>query len=272
MSTGGWLAWVACRVVGVDGAGSFPYEQVVAALRAEIVSGEREPGSALPSGYELAERFHTSRPAVRRAIVQLKAEGLVITGQGRASRVRPTPHVRLRVFGSSYRTHRNAGLTGFNAQVAEQGQHPEQRLTEVASVSASEEIAARLDLDEGAEVITRRRVFLIDGHPVALVDSFYPAAWAAGTAIAVPRRIPGGVHAVIEDPDGPIRRRIARSVDELVARMPTPEEIAQLVLTSGVPVVHILRTIYDTDDRPVEVQETIAAADRHEFRYEIDMT
>jgi DNA-binding GntR family transcriptional regulator len=32
-----------------------------------------------------------------------------------------------------------------------------------------------------------------------------------------------------------------------------------------------LRTVLDSDDRPVEVQATIAAADRHEFRYEVAM-
>jgi GntR family transcriptional regulator len=76
---------------------------------------------------------------------------------------------------------------------------------------------------------------------------------------------------VIEDPDGPIRRRIARSVDDLVARMPTHEEAVQLQLPPGVPVVRVLRTVYDSDGRPVEVQDSVVAADRHEFRYEEQM-
>jgi GntR family transcriptional regulator len=37
-------------------------------------------------------------------------------------------------------------------------------------------------------------------------------------------------------------------------------------------VVRILRTVYDTEDRPLEVQDTLAAADRHAFRYEVAMT
>jgi GntR family transcriptional regulator len=36
-------------------------------------------------------------------------------------------------------------------------------------------------------------------------------------------------------------------------------------------VTRVLRTVLDSDDRPVEVQETIGAADRHEFRYEVAM-
>jgi GntR family transcriptional regulator len=53
--------------------------------------------------------------------------------------------------------------------------------------------------------------------------------------------------------------------------MPTRDEITQLSLQPGVPVVQILRTVYDSGDRPVEVQDSVVAADRHEFRYEEQM-
>jgi GntR family transcriptional regulator len=87
----------------------------------------------------------------------------------------------------------------------------------------------------------------------------------------LPENIAGGVHAFIEDPEGPIRREIARSVDDLVARMPTKEEVDGLGLPPGMPVVQVVRTIYDTGDNPVEVQVSVAAADRHTFRYEVSM-
>jgi len=39
----------------------------------------------------------------------------------------------------------------------------------------------------------------------------------------------------------------------------------------GVPAVRILRTVYDADGQAVEVQDTVAAADKHQFRYEVTM-
>jgi GntR family transcriptional regulator len=129
----------------------------------------------------------------------------------------------------------------------------------------------RLNVDEGSPVVVRRRVFLLEGQPAALCDSYYPAGWASGTAIEQPRRLRGGVYALIEDPDGPIRRQIARSVDDLVARMPTHDEAVELRLPPGVPVVRVLRTVFDSDDLPVEMQDSVVAADRHEFRYEEQM-
>jgi GntR family transcriptional regulator len=113
-----------------------------------------------------------------------------------------------------------------------------------------------------------RRCLLLEGRPIALVDSYYPAEWASGTAIEEPNRVRGGVYALIEDPDGPIRRQIARSVDDLVARMPTPDEAVELALPPGVPVVQVIRTVFDSGDLPVEVQGSVMAADRHDFRYE----
>lgn len=249
----------------------FPYHRIVDDLRSAIVAGRLAPGDRLSSEWELAEQYQTSRPTVRRAVAVLKAEGLVITEQGRGAFVRPKPEVRLVVTGANYRRHRSEGLPGFNAQVIEQAQRPEQRLLEVAAIDAPAEVAARLDVDEQALVIVRRRLFLVEDQPVALCDSYYPAAMAQGTAIAEPRRIRGGALAVIEDPQGPIRRTAARSVDELTSRMPTRREIDQLLLSPGVPVVRVLRTIYDTEGAPLEVQDSVAAADCHEFRYEVEM-
>ncbi len=220
----------------------------------------------------MAQQYQTSRPTVRRAVALLKAEGLVVSEQGRGAFVRPKPPVRLLVTGANYRRQRDAGLPGFNAQVAEQGQRAEQRLLDVATrAAAAPGVAMRLDLDENAAVVVRRRLFLVEGLPVATCDSYYPAAFAAGTALAQRRRIRGGALAVIEDLSGPIRRRAARSVDELTARMPTQLELDQLGLSIGIPVVQVLRTIYDTEGTPLELQDSVAAADRHEFRYEVDL-
>jgi hypothetical protein len=42
----------------------------------------------------------------------------------------------------------------------------------------------------------------------------------------------------------------------------------ELALPPGVPVVQVIRTVFDSADLPVEVQDSVMAADRHEFRYE----
>ena len=84
-------------------------------------------------------------------------------------------------------------------------------------------------------------------------------------------RSDAAVHALIEDEDGPIRRTIAPSEDDIVTWMPTLDEARKLALSPGMPVICSLRTVYDAGNRPLEVQDTVAVADKHQFRYEVDM-
>lgn len=56
-------------------------ERIVKELRSQILSGERGPGSKLPTYDELMEQFEVTRPTVARALAALRAQGLV-TVQG----------------------------------------------------------------------------------------------------------------------------------------------------------------------------------------------
>jgi GntR family transcriptional regulator len=172
---------------------------------------------------------------------------------------------------TNYRRHRSAGLPGFNAQVEEQGLRPAQRLLEVAEVPAPEDIATQLAVESGSTVIVRRRLFLVEDEPVALCDSYFPADLVRDTEIAGTQLIRGGAARVIEDPEGPIASALTRSVDVLAARMPTPAEVSLLGLDGGQPVVRVLRTLFTSADVPIEVQHTVAAAERHAFRYEVQL-
>lgn len=57
-------------------------EKVIASLRQEIESGQREPGSKLPTEPVLTEQFGVSRTVIREAIAALKADGLLEPRQG----------------------------------------------------------------------------------------------------------------------------------------------------------------------------------------------
>ena len=60
------------------------FEQIVA----EVLSGEMQPGQALPSERRLAEVLGVSRPALREALKRVSAAGLVEVRQGDATTVR----------------------------------------------------------------------------------------------------------------------------------------------------------------------------------------
>jgi GntR family transcriptional repressor for pyruvate dehydrogenase complex len=63
-----------------------------------IIDGEYQAGDRLPSEHTLAERFETSRPTVREALAQLRADGIIATRQGSGTTVRRRPDPDLRRF------------------------------------------------------------------------------------------------------------------------------------------------------------------------------
>ncbi|MBY4898788.1 FadR/GntR family transcriptional regulator [Cupriavidus sp. AU9028] len=65
--------------------------RVAAAMRAEISAGRLAAGGRLPAEAALATSFSVSRPVVREAIAQLKADGVLVTRKGSGTYVSATP-------------------------------------------------------------------------------------------------------------------------------------------------------------------------------------
>lgn len=254
-----------------------PFRRIANELRAEILRGDLAPGDRIPTQEQLEQRFGASRATVRKGVALLAAEGLVTTSQGKASIVRERPHISLRQTGSIYRARRATGEANFNAEARAQGQDVHQELREVVEAPAPDVVAERFRVAPGAPMVVRRLLMVADssgsgpGTPLQLCDGYYDATVARGTRLAEPRRIKGGANAVIEDPDGPIARRITQFIEDLTIRMPYPHESEQLAIPVGVPVARVIRTAYDSAGDVLEVLDSIIPCDRHAFRYVIDV-
>lgn len=68
-----------------------PYQQIADGLRAQIESGKLAPGDQLPSIGALTSEYDVSIGTARSALAVLKADGLIVTRQGRGSHVRTRP-------------------------------------------------------------------------------------------------------------------------------------------------------------------------------------
>lgn len=246
-------------------------EQILADLRAAILDGHLPPGAALPSAHELCTRYTTSRVTVRRALERLLAEGLIDMRQGARATVRQAPLVRIAIVATDWRRHRDAQRPGFNATVAEHGIIGRQEILDVQDgVPAPGRIADALGIDDGTPMVMRFVRMFADEQPVRLNRSWFPAEWASGTALAGRRRIRGSAAGYVEDPAGPIGRRLAFTDVDLEARnTPTSEEQQLLDLARGVSVVNTITTFLDAGEQPVFAQEETADASRHRWRFRI---
>lgn len=248
-----------------------PFKRVANELRAEILRGELSPGDKMASENQLAERFGVTRATVRKGIALLRMEGLITSHQGKGAFVRERPHVNMRQTGSIYRARRATGESNYNAEARAQGQRPKQVIREVTETAAPEKVADRFGIDPGAPLVVRRLLFTVDGAPMQLVDTYYEASLAVGTPLAEPRLIKGGANGFIENPEGPIGRRIVQFIEDLDIRMPYPHEVELLDIPAGVPIAKVMRTAYDSAGEVLEVQDSVVPCDRHAFRYVIDV-
>jgi GntR family transcriptional regulator len=240
------------------------YQQVAAELRRAIYSGDLGPGDQLPTEADLMTAHRVSRNTVRLALGELVNEGLVSRSPRRGTVVRDRRpllmHPQRELEPQPLAEPREA----FAYAVSQEGREPSQ-VIEVAIVEPPEEIAIRLELPDQALAVVRRRLRFVDGQPYNTNDSYFPLDLVAGSEIARPGDILRGANRVLDELGHPQ----VRVVDDISARMPTPEESLRLQLEPGTPVVVHVRVGYDTDDVPVRVALSVLPADKHLIRYEL---
>ncbi len=241
------------------------YRQIADYLREEIESGRLGPGARLPTESDLMERFGAARGTCRQALGVLTSEGLVETQQGRGVFVRIRPPLIRTASDRFSRRHRKAGKGAYQAEVESQGYSFRQEIRELGSTKAPDQVAERLGVRRRGKVFVRRRRMWADGVPMQLADSFFRYDMVKGTAITEENSGPGGSYARLEERG----YRLARFREELSARMPTPDELRALQLGPGIPIVHLIRVAYDKEGTALEVFDSVVAADRHVFTYDI---
>ena len=241
------------------------YLQIADALREAIAKGELAAGAKLPSERVLTAEYGVSRGTVRQAISALQGEGLVDVEQGRGVFVRQRPPVHRRASDRFARAHREAGKAAFLAELEQEQRRPDVEVLKVGQERAPADVASRLQLEEGDRVLVRRRRYLADGQPMEIAASYLPWDLVKGSAITKTNTGPGGIYARLEE----MGYRLGRFTEDVSARMPTAEELRALQLRPGVPVFELVRVAHAEDGRPVEVCDTVMAADRYVLSYEL---
>ncbi|MFI0734464.1 GntR family transcriptional regulator [Streptomyces sp. NPDC021225] len=242
------------------------FRQIADRLREAIDKGRFKEGDKLPSETELVEHFGVSRMTVRNALALLQQEGLAVSEHGKGVFVRPRPPVRRLASDRFARRHRDQGKSAFTVEAEAAGSRPEVDSLEVKEERPSQDIAARLGSPR--KVLARRRRYLLDGRPVEFATSYLPLDLARDTPIAQPNPGPGGIYARLEE----MGHHLDHFDEEIRARMPSPQEVRTLHLASGVPVIHLIRTAYDSEGRAVEVCDTVMAADAYVLSYQLPAT
>ncbi|MCA1707811.1 MAG: GntR family transcriptional regulator [Actinobacteria bacterium] len=238
------------------------YARIADDLRSAIRSGEFADGDRLPGENALMERYGVARMTARQALATLRYEGLAVSRKGSGVFVRLFKPIRRhgsnRVARSLWGGGGNIWAAGFEDR--------DVTVDHIAidRVEADTELAEQFSIPEGSALLCRSRRYVVDERPVQQATSFLPLDLVEGTRITELHTGPGGVLAWLAE----LGHAPAEFSEMLTARMPTPEEVAELEMPPGTPVVAITRLAVTVEGRVVDVTRMVLDAACHVLCYD----
>lgn len=213
------------------------YAQLANILRDEIERGRWSPGEMLPSESDLGEFFNLSRTAVRQALGELQAQGLVRKEKGRGTFV-----TRRRIAEFVVQE-----LRGFHEEMTQKGRRVDTRIIDLSTDEVPPEVAEHLDVPIGSEVVRLERVRSIDGEAVVHVETYLPASrFASLSSMELGGR---SLYAVLDAEFGVRPHGGVRSIE---AEGAAPDVAKHLGLRRGAPVLKLDAINLDRDGTPFE--------------------
>jgi len=228
-------------------AGTPKFEQIADDLRAKIESGEYGPGSPIPSDREIREAYGVASLTARKALSELRSEGLIEIRRG-ANPVVSTWRPILRDATTRLSAEQwGSGQAIWDADVAD-------RVMSVESLKVYETSDAPAWVAEAlgtSEILVRDRLFVVDKRPVQFAKSYLPLEIAKGTPIERHDTGPGGTFARLSD----LGFAPTRFQERSRSRKARPDEARRLRMPSDRAVVVIRRKAATSEGRVVEVTE-----------------
>ena len=240
-------------------------QQISADLRRQITEGKLAPGALLPSETEVAREYNVSRQTARSALQTLEHEGLAVVRPRRGRIVRSNQRLRWHL--SEFERPDHTVLTTSDAwetDIESQGHDPTRQDLEVEQIAPPSSIATRLNLNPQTDIaVVRRHLRYIDGKPAIISDDYFDEKIVRGTELAAPE------DTTREDILAEAGYEQVYDIDEIITRMPTPDEIARLKISTGTPVAEHIRTGYTAIGKPVRVMVSIVPGDTLILQYTI---
>ena len=226
------------------------YDQLVDLL-SDKIQNEMHPGDALPSERDLAETYGLSRTTVRLAMSELEELGLVTRKHGKGTFVSSV----------SRDTTDLMGTYSFTDQMRSLGRVPHTEVLDFEVREASKFVAQNMDLRLGEAVFRMRRLRSADGVLMMLERTYMPVKVFDGlTKHMVESK---SLYEIVEQD---FRMKIKTAEEAFGARAARPDEAKLLKIDEDSPVLHLVRTTYNSKNVVIEYTRSVARADMFEYK------
>lgn len=230
------------------------YAQLAGILRDAITEGLLTPGSLLPSEAQLGASYQLSRTAVRQALGELAAEGLVRKEKGRGTFVRGPRRADLVV----------QELRGFYEELTERGYAIDTEVLAQRLEPASADEATLLNAATGTEVVRVVRLRYADGAPICVTETVVLASRFPGLVERDLRS--GSLYQLFRDDYGVTIHGGHRMIEAVAADKATAR---QLGVRAGSPLLKLSSINNDQHFQPFELFTAWYRADRTTFQISV---
>lgn len=222
--------------------------RIAAALRERIEAGELAPHTLVPSERELSRDFGISRMTARQALVVLEGEGAVYRRPPRGTFV-AEPRLPLH-------------LGSFSYEIARSGHRPTAEVLWAERQVATPFVADALDLPRGADVHAIQRLRGVDGDPLAIETSYYPADL---TPDLLDKSLDGSLWDLLAEQYDIHPARATATIEVITLDEPATRHLA---VRTAAPGILLVRRTYDTNGSCIEFARDTYRADRAAFQFD----
>lgn len=245
------------------------YRHIADDLRAKIRAGQLEQNAKLPTEGELSEQYEASRNTVREAIRRLTDEGLLESRPGQGTFVARKIDPFVTVLTADPKTGFGGGESAaYLSEVRSNHRDPENSTPKVEVLPASDDVALRLDLPPGSQVVSRSQDRYIDGIPWSRQTSFYLMDFITkgATKLLMAMDIADGAVRYLADEIG-IKQMSYR--DWITGRLATEDEQSFFGVGHNAAVFVHSRVAFDQNNVPMRLTVTIFPVDRNQLVFNV---
>ncbi|EHP44152.1 GntR family transcriptional regulator [Cupriavidus basilensis OR16] len=227
------------------------WARIAGSLKARILEGEWASGAAIAPERALAQHYCVAIGTVRAAIQVLVDQGMLERAKGRGTYVR----------GALY----GAFMTRFLRWDDDNAELPDSRIISRQVLPASSDVAGKLGLEKGAQVVHLSRQRSWKGMVRLLETIWLPEEKFRKLSALDPDRFPALLYPFYAVRCGVT---VCRAIDDLSFTRLGRREAELLRLAEDHPALSVSRVAFDMADQPVEYRQALGNADEFQYRTE----
>ena len=223
------------------------YQQLMMRIKNDILAGAYPSGGRIPSEEVLCNTYFVSRVTVRKALLDLVQEGLLIRRQGKGT------------FVADKRLQRDLhSITSFTAACRLSGSVASTKVLSVQLEPVQAGDKERLDVAEGEQVLEIHRLRLCDGDPVMLEINRFPVQYA----FLETENLQGSLYDLLAA-HGAVP---SHAVHDIALGHATPLVSKCLGTPVGEALLILDQTVWDQQEKPLHTSRQWIRGDKYTFR------